>query len=54
MRMGSMVMKAVVVCTVYTLLELLLPSGPIKKSAAVSLRMTALLCVAGILSEWMG
>ncbi|MDO5110912.1 MAG: hypothetical protein Q4E65_01265 [Clostridia bacterium] len=52
--MGSMVMKVVVVCTVYTLLEFLLPSGSIKKSAAMSLRMTALLCMAGILGEWMG
>ncbi len=47
-------MKVVTVCTVYTLLEFLLPSGSVGKSAMVSLRMTALLCMAGIVSEWMG
>ena len=52
--LGSMVMKVAAVCTAYTLLEFLLPSGSVKKSAVISLRMTALLCMAGIVSDWMG
>jgi len=42
------------VSVLFTLLEFLLPTGGIKRSAAMALRLSALLCVAGILLEWMG
>lgn len=50
--MQTYVLRVVSVCVLCTLLEFLLPEGSLRKSAAVSLRMIALLCVAQVLTEW--
>ena len=46
------ILKIVVVSVLYSLLEFLIPSGRIKNSAVTALRLIALLCVTGILKEW--
>lgn len=50
--MQSYVLRVVSVCVLCTLLEFLLPEGKPKKSAVISLRMIALLCIAQTFMEW--
>ncbi len=46
------IMQIAAVSVLYTLLEFLIPAGGIRRSAATALRLLAMLCVAGILMDW--